>query len=36
LTGGPVTVSNYQPTHRVGDGLREAIDWYVTDLSARL
>jgi sulfate adenylyltransferase subunit 2 len=27
LTGGPVTVSNYQPTHRVGDGLREAIDW---------
>ena len=26
----------YQPTHRVGDGLREAIDWYVTDLSARL
>jgi UDP-N-acetylglucosamine 4-epimerase len=25
----------YQPTHRVGDGLREAIDWYVSDFSAR-
>ena len=30
------TLLGYQPTHRVGDGLREAIDWYVTDLSARL
>lgn len=25
----------YRPTHRVGDGLREAIDWYVDDLSTR-
>lgn len=25
----------YRPTHRVGEGLREAIDWYVADLSTR-
>jgi UDP-N-acetylglucosamine 4-epimerase len=26
----------YEPSHRVGDGLREAIEWYVADLSERL
>ena len=24
----------YQPTHRIGEGLVEAMDWYVNDLSA--
>jgi UDP-N-acetylglucosamine 4-epimerase len=26
----------YEPSHRIGDGLREAIEWYVADLAERL
>ena len=26
------TLLGYEPTHRIGDGLREALDWYVADL----
>ena len=25
----------YEPTHRIGEGLAEAMDWYVADLTAR-
>ena len=25
----------YEPTHRIGEGLAEAMDWYVADLAAR-
>jgi len=25
-------VLGYRPTHRVQEGLREAMDWYVTDI----
>ena len=23
----------YEPTHRIGEGMAEAMDWYVDDLS---
>jgi UDP-N-acetylglucosamine 4-epimerase len=25
----------YEPTHRIGEGLAEAMDWYVRDLGER-
>ena len=27
------TLLGYAPTHRIGDGMREALDWYIRDLS---
>lgn len=27
------TLLGYQPTHRIGDGLKQAMDWYVRNLS---
>jgi len=27
------TLLGYQPTHRIGEGLAEAMDWYVADLA---
>ena len=28
------TLLGYQPSHRIGDGLREAMDWYVANVGA--
>ena len=30
--GKAATLLGYAPTHRIGEGLREAMDWYVHDL----
>jgi len=30
--GKAATLLGYAPTHRIGEGLREAMDWYVNDL----
>lgn len=27
------TLLGYAPTHRIGDGMREALDWYIQDLA---
>jgi UDP-N-acetylglucosamine 4-epimerase len=30
--GKAATLLGYAPTHRIGEGLRQAMDWYVNDL----
>jgi UDP-N-acetylglucosamine 4-epimerase len=32
--GKAAALLGYAPTHRIGEGLREAMDWYVRNLSA--